>query len=221
MLKNVFGILVCSFAFISNTAAEQPQVKEILEYWFGNLNSAEDYPTVKAPIWFGGGEAIDNDIRTRFGELVISATKNELDTWKETPRGRLALIILVDQFTRNIFRGTPQAFEYDHIAQELTMEGLVKGDDQALYPVERAFFYLPLEHAENMELQEISVERFHSILADAPAEHIARFKSFEAYAWSHYDIIAKFGRFPHRNKILSRESTVEEIEFLKGPNSSF
>lgn len=216
------AIVVSSFGFtITSVEAEPPQIQEIMEYWFGSLSNPEEYPADKVMLWFSGKEEIDQEIRFRFEELVLAAANHELDYWKETPRGRLALIILLDQFTRNIFRGTSHAFAYDAIVQDLTIEGLIQRDDQALLPIERVFFYLPLEHAENMELQELSVKKFHSLLTAVPLEQLPKFNSFEDYAWRHYDIISKFGRFPHRNAILGRESTPEEVEFLKGPNSSF
>lgn len=222
-IKKITQVIICSFAFTTCAASieEPPQVQEILEYWFGPLQMGEVYPKEKAKLWFGGGEEIDKEIRHRFEEQVIAATKNELEPWKETPRGRLALIILVDQFTRNIYRGTPKAFAYDSIAQELTLEGLIQEHDQALLPIERVFFYLPLEHSEDIELQEMSVQKFHAILPSVPPEQASHFISFEDYARRHYEIIAKFGRFPHRNEILSRKSTPEEIEFLRDPKSSF
>jgi uncharacterized protein (DUF924 family) len=224
LMKKIIGMMICSFGLTTCAAAiEEPpkEAQEILEYWFGSLQTAEVYPKDKAKQWFGGGTAVDNDIRNRFEELVRAATKNELAAWKETAKGRLALIILVDQFTRNIYRGTPQAFAYDSIAQELTLEGIIQGHDQALFPIERVFFYLPLEHSENIEIQGMSVEKFHAILPAVPPEHASHFISFENYAQRHYEIIAKFGRFPHRNEILSRESTPEEVEFLKDPKASF
>lgn len=222
-IKKIIGVVICSFGFTTCSTAmqEPPKVQEILEYWFGSLQIGDIYPKEKSKLWFGGGDDIDKEIRNRFEEQVIAATKNELDGWKETPRGRLALIILIDQFTRNIYRGTPEAFAYDSIAQELTLEGLCKEHDLALLPIERVFFYLPLEHSENIEIQEMSVQKFHAILPAVPSEQSSHFISFEDYARRHYEIIKKFGRFPHRNKILSRESTPEEIEFLRGPNSSF
>jgi uncharacterized protein (DUF924 family) len=131
------------------------------------------------------------------------------------------LIILVDQFPRNIFRGTPEAFAFDSTAQELTLEGLNLGHDQALFPIERVFFYLPLEHAEIVKIQELSVAKFNQLASEAPITLKANFESSADYAVRHYVIIEKFGRFPHRNAILERDSTLEEIEFLKGPNSSF
>ncbi len=222
-IKKIIGVVICSFGFITCATAiqEPPKIQEILEYWFGSLQTGEVYPKDKAKQWFGGGDDIDKEIRNRFEEQVIAATQNELDAWKETPRGCLALIILIDQFTRNIYRGTPKAFAFDNIAQELTLEGLIQGHDQALLPIERVFFYLPLEHSENIELQEMSVQKFHAILSAVPPEQAAHFISFENYAWRHHEIIAKFGRFPHRNGILSRESTPEEIEFLRDSNASF
>lgn len=218
MFIKIFASILCVLSFSLSAAETQndPRIQEVLNYWFGDLKTADDYPKEKSRIWFSGGMAIDQEIRDRFGDLVQEAASHKLDEWKKTPRGRLALIILVDQFTRNIFRGTPEAFALDSIAQELTLEGLSLGEDQTLFPVERAFFYLPLEHAENLVLQKLSIAHFNKLAAEAPA-----FTSNADYAMRHYVIIEKFGHFPHRNAILGRDSTPEEVEFLKGPNSSF
>jgi len=215
-ITKILGALLCSFSWITAVTAIQPpsEAEEILDYWFGSLQAGAVYPMDKAKQWFAGGDNIDNDIRHRFEEQVIAATKHELDAWKETPRGRLALILLIDQFTRNIYRGTPKAFAYDSSAQELTLDGIIQGHDQALLPIERVFFYMPLEHSENRKKQELSVQKFHAILPDVPREQVSYFLSFEEHAWRHYDIIEKFGRFPYRNAILNRESTSEEIKFL-------
>jgi uncharacterized protein (DUF924 family) len=213
-------ILLSTFCLFSSCFAD-PRIDEILTYWFGDLPNAEHYPEEKSKIWFRGGEEVDQEIRSRFGELVEAAGNHQLDKWKETPRGRLALILLVDQFTRNIYRSTPKAFAFDSIARELTIEGLDEGADQKLFPIERTFFYLPLEHAENLEIQELSLVKFHELANSVPLALSETFKSFAHYAKLHQNIIEKFGRFPHRNVILERESTPEEIEFLKGPNSSF
>lgn len=211
----LFSCISC-FGQVQNESAEQ-----VLRYWFGELHSAEDYPADRGALWFGGSALIDQDIRDRFEDLVLQAQNHELDQWKETPRGRLALIILVDQFPRNIYRGTPHAFAFDPKAQDLTLEGIVMGDDLALFPIERIFFYLPLEHAENLSLQELSIEKFNQIVEDAPVSLTEVCKSYASYAWRHYEIVEKFGRFPHRNTILNRDSTPEEIQFLQEPNSSF
>ncbi|HEV8051172.1 MAG TPA: DUF924 family protein [Parachlamydiaceae bacterium] len=217
------ALILCFFCLATHLPAAQApqQAQEVLEYWFGPLQTADDYPEGKSKLWFGGGNAIDNDIRNCFGKLVEAAIRNELDAWKETPKGRLALLILLDQFTRNIYRGSPEAFAYDGIAQKLVLEGIAQGQDQSLLPVERVFFYLPLEHSEDMGIQKLSVEKFHSVISLVPAAQVSHFISFKDYAQRHYDIIAQFGRYPHRNAILGRKSTPEEIEFLKGPNSSF
>lgn len=213
-VRKFIGLCLFAFATSANATQEPAQAREILEYWFGPLKSADVYHD-NVKLWWEGGEDVDNEIRNRFGKQVTAATKGELDSWKNTPRGRLALIILVDQFTRNIYRGTPQAFAYDNIAQKLTLEGISKGDDKKLFPIERVFFYLPLEHAENLDLQKLSIQKFHDILSVAPKDQFKDFKSHEDYALEHYEIIKKFGRFPYRNEVLNRKSTPEEIEFLK------
>ena len=213
---SVFMIAGC-FASQNNDS----RIDEILTYWFGELQVPEDYPKDRSRIWFGGGIDIDQEIQNRFEHLVLAAANHELDEWKQHPKGRLALILLVDQFPRNIYRGTPNAFAFDLLAQELTLEGLDAKEDQELFPIERAFFYLPLEHAENLELQKLSVKKFNELSVYAPSSLTDVFQSHADYAWRHYVIIERFGRFPHRNSIIGRASTNEEIEFLKGPNSSF
>jgi uncharacterized protein (DUF924 family) len=216
-ISNVWNkALKYSFATIPLPISNDPRIQEVLTYWFGDLKSPDDYPENKSKIWFSGGSEIDEEIRNRFEPLVLEAVTHKLDEWKQTPRGRLALIILVDQFTRNIFRGTPQAFAFDPVAQELTLEGLDLGEDLELFPIERVFFYLPLEHAENLNLQEQSIAKFNTVAAEAPL-----LASYADYAMRHYVIIERFGRFPHRNVIIGRDSTQAEIEFLQSPNSSF
>lgn len=221
-MRLCFMFLCCLFHFVSGFAQNQIDSPElVLDYWFGNLRNAEDYPEQQSKIWFGGGPQVDQDIRERFEPLLLKAKNHELGHWKETPRGRLALIVLVDQFPRNMYRGTPEAFAFDQIAQKLTLEGLASKDDLKLFPVERAFFYLPLEHAEDLTLQKMSIEKFNQLEQDAPLALAPVFKSYAKYALWHYEIIAKFGRFPHRNATLERKSTDEEIIFLEQPNSSF
>lgn len=218
LLSTLF--ISCVFLFTTALQADalDPRIDQVLNYWFGELKSADDYATEKSKIWFGGGESVDNDIRNRFETLVVEASEHKLDNWITTPKGRLALIILVDQFPRNIYRGTPKSFAFDAQAAALTKEGLALGHDKQLFPVERAFFYLPLEHAENVEDQNLSVALF-TQLADAfPTQNN---HSNLDYAKRHQVIIERFGRFPHRNVILGRPSTCDEIEFLKTPKSSF
>ena len=179
----------------------------VLNYWFGHLDSAQEYPQKQSKIWFDGGVQIDQEIRERFEYLLIKAKNHELDHWNETPKGRLALILIVDQFPRNIYRGTKEAFAFDALDQALTLEGLDSGDDLQLFPIERAFFYLPLEHAEDLILQELSLEKFNQLAAIAPSSLKSVFDSFANYARQHYEVIARFGHFPHRNTILDRPAT--------------
>lgn len=222
-MKKLFTLVLCCVNFIASATEQQsdPRIDEVLTYWFGELSHENDYPQEKSKIWFQGGPEIDCEIRNRFESLVIAATSQELDHWKQTPRGRLALIVLVDQFPRNIYRGTPEAFAYDYMAQELTLEGIASKDDYNLFPIERTFFYLPLEHAEDLTLQVLSMTKFEELADYVDPSLTAIFESFANYAQQHYNIIKKFGRFPHRNTTLGRASTSEEVEFLKSPNSSF
>lgn len=200
--------------------AKEPCIQEVLDFWFGPLKNREVKSNDKNALWFGGNVAFDQEIRDRFEDLVLKASKRELDFWKKKPRGRLALLILLDQFPRNIYRKSPQAFAFDAIAQELALEGLAQGDDLKLLPIERVFFYLPLEHAENLQLQELSVTQFETLASNYP-ESQDQYHDYAEYARRHHAIIARFGRFPHRNTILGRTSTHEEVAFLKEPNSSF
>lgn len=224
MIKRMLSTLMfCIFNFASCFAAAQndPHINDVLSYWFGDLKSAEDYPQQQSNIWWEGSDDIDQEIRDRFGKLVNDAASHKLDGWKKTPKGRLALIILVDQFSRNIYRGTPQAFSSDPIARELTLEGINLGDDLKLFPIERAFFYLPLEHTEDLKVQELSVAKYKKLMTDAPASLTPIFQTWLDHAQQHYEIIKEFGRFPYRNEVLGRKSTAEELKFLEDPDASF
>ena len=149
------------------------------------------------------------------------AAAGNLNPWLAEPRGRLALIILTDQFPRNIYRDSPLAFSFDTKALAWSLHGIEQGHDQLLQPIERAFFYLPLEHSERLEHQEQSVHMFGELVPLVSAEQREIFEHYLSVAILHRDIIARFGRFPHRNRILSRSSTAEELYFLSQPGSSF
>lgn len=205
-----FAVFISCYAEIPKESPEQ-----ILHFWFTDLQSPNDYPEEQSKIWFNGGPEVDQEIRERFESLLVKAKNEELIQWKETPRGRLALIILLDQFSRNIYRGTAKAFAFDAMALQLALEGLELKEDLQLYPIERAFFYLPLEHAEDLSIQELSLEKFFQLAEQVPSTLEKIFHSYAKYAKSHYETIVKFGRFPHRNAALGRESTEEEIEFLR------
>jgi uncharacterized protein (DUF924 family) len=196
--------------------------EDVLTFWFGaDLDPSAPPPADRQRQWFGKDEAMDRSIRERFGADVKGAARGELDDWAKLPRGRLALIILLDQFTRNIHRDTPQAFACDHKALALCLEGMAQSHDRTLVPLERVFFYLPMEHAEDLAIQDRSVTAFDTLLAEAPAGSEKAFESFLDYARRHRDIIARFGRFPHRNAVLGRISSQAEIDFLAQPGSSF
>lgn len=197
-------------------------VQQILDYWFGN--SSDDLSVVNgfAKLWFGKDTQVDSEIRERFGELVASAATQGLLSGDEPVAERtLATIILLDQFTRNIYRGDARAFASDSIALDLALEALDAGIDQCLRPIQRVFIYLPLEHSENLAQQLRSIELFQRLAESVPEKCQPAFSSFLDYAVRHWEIVARFGRFPHRNQVLGRESTEEEAEFLKQPNSSF
>ena len=219
MKKLLYFLLI--FLGFQTLFALDPRAHEVLDYWFGSLDSPEIYPSDRLALWFGKNPRTDEEIRIKFEPLIIAAERHELDEWKETPRGLLALIILLDQFTRNVYRDTPQAFAFDPIAQQLSLHGISLCQDEALYPVERVFFYLPLEHAENLTLQELSVAKFDEIIEQSPPSVKPNVEQAAEYAYRHHEIIARFGRFPHRNKILGRPSTPEEEAFLEQPGSSF
>ena len=184
IFRILFLSTFCLFYFNFCVAATQndARINEILTYWFGDLQTPDDYPHDHSKIWFGGSVDVDQEIRSRFEHLVVDAANHKLDEWKQTPKGRLALILLVDQFSRNIYRGTPDAFAFDAIAQELTLEGLNLGQDRELFPIERVFFYLPLEHSENLEIQELSIAQFNELVACVMPSLTSIFKSYAAFS---------------------------------------
>lgn len=193
----------------------------ILSFWFGDSALALSSLDQRISLWFGKSEATDATIRERFGAAIEAASRRELDHFADSPRGRLALLVLLDQFPRNIHRGTPGAFANDARALSIALEGIEKGHDRELHPVQRLFFYLPLEHAEDLAMQERAVELCRALHNEAPPGWDRYFANFLDYAERHRDVIAKFGRFPHRNAILGRESTEAEREYLAQPGAGF
>jgi uncharacterized protein (DUF924 family) len=193
----------------------------VLEYWFGTVDLAADAIPSTTKLWFGGGPAVDDEIRQRFGALIESAGTGKIDDWAETPKGALALIVLLDQFTRNVFRGTPKSFAFDRKAREIAKAAIERGHDRACPAIMRTFFYLPLEHSEDLGDQNASVEKMRAA-AETTSGELRKFMDMGVdYAIRHQRIIERFQRFPHRNAILGRESTAEELAFLKEPGSSF
>lgn len=193
----------------------------ILDFWFGAHLSDSATAQAQRKLWWSKDATIDADMRTRFAALVDAAAAGDFSEWTATPRGQLALILLFDQFPRNIYRDTPRAFAYDARALQLAQDLVATNAHRSLRRIERVFCYLPLEHAESIDMQTLSVELFTVLAADAPEPERETFRGYVDYAVRHRDVIARFGRFPHRNRILGRQSRPEEVEFLKQPGSSF
>lgn len=194
---------------------------ELLDFWFGPLTDASSLDPVRAAHWFHDGRAWDMPIRTRFGVLVERAGRGELADWSASPRGRLALILLLDQCPRHVHRATAAAFASDRLAQAQALTGIVRGEDLTLHPIERLFHYLPLEHAEDAVLQAASVAAFTRLHAEAPPALQQQSAGWLDYAERHRAVIERFGRFPDLNMILGRQTTAAEQAFLGEPGSSF
>jgi uncharacterized protein (DUF924 family) len=198
------------------------EADQVLDFWFGTCGADGSLDPAKQKMWFGDGRQHDEAIRQRFGAVHARASRGELDTgWPESPEGRTALILLLDQFSRHIHRDSPAAFARDPAARRLVVSGLDQEVDRRLIPAQRAFFYMPLEHAEDLELQRLAVRCFDGLARTVAEPHRKEYERFLDYAQRHLDIIERFGRFPHRNRILGRSSTPVEVEFLKQPGSSF
>jgi uncharacterized protein (DUF924 family) len=202
----------------------------VREFWFGksltgplpgegNLASVAQILTRRASVWFESNPQArgqgDELIRSQFQALVERAGRGELSAWADSPRRRLSLIILLDQFPRQIYRGTRQAFAYDSQALNLTLSGMQSAADGALNIVERLFFYMPLQHTESTEVQDESVSNYRRLVAESPPELKSTFEESLESAEEHRAVIRQFGRFPHRNRILGRNSTPDEEAYLK------
>lgn len=198
------------------------QAGEILEFWFGDTRRDINTVSEWMPFWFGSGSDLDEPIRKRFAADVREAIAGGKEQWASSPNGCLATILLLDQFPRNIYRGTPQAFANDDKALALAQSGIINRLDGKLGPVEMAFFYMPMQHAENLAVQMQSVALYEALAESVPDMTKDIFnKGFAHYARLHRDIVLRFGRFPHRNKILGRESTPEEKDYLASDAPTF
>ncbi|ASC72855.1 uncharacterized protein XM38_038150 [Halomicronema hongdechloris C2206] len=192
------------------------RVEAILRVWFGDpTDPGSDYGQQRS-IWFKKNPEFDQTVRERFWDDYQQAAAGQLQPWRQQPRSCLALILLLDQLPRNMFRGHPQSFATDDQAREAAEYALDQGFDQQLLPVERLFVYVPFEHSENLAHQQRAVALF-AALSEAEPE----LSSTLDYAIRHRDIIQRFGRFPHRNGILNRATTTEEAAFLQQPGSGF
>lgn len=195
--------------------------ESVLAFWFGPAGSAAEVAGRQGKLWFGKTPENDRAVAEQFAATLLAAAAGKLDHWANTPRGRLALVIVLDQFPHHIHRDQPQAFATDPQALALSLDALAAGEDRQLAPIERVFLYLPLEHAESIEMQDRSVSLYEKLAREAAAGERALFDDFLDYARRHRDVVARYGRFPHRNAILERPSTDDELEFLKQPGSRF
>ena len=187
-------------------------VDAILDYWFGELDPQGLCIEDKQSLWFKSSEETDRYCKATFGKWVTAALEGELDHWRKTDRGLMALILLLDQMTRNILRGTPGAFSGDSQALSLAQGAIEEQRNLRLPAIYQVFLYLPLEHSEDIEYQEESVALFRALEVAQGTEAIA---GFTRYAIAHREVIALFGRFPHRNEILGRASTASELEYME------
>jgi uncharacterized protein (DUF924 family) len=199
----------------------EPLANEVLSFWFGAAAASIEAAQARSKVWFKADPAFDAELTRRFGGLPQRARAGELDAWARAPDTALARILVLDQFPRNLFRGTRDAFAFDDLAAAAAAEAIGLGFDARLHPLEASFVYLPFEHAESAQLQARAVACFEALQARAPQGLEAMFASFTDYAHRHRVLIERFGRFPHRNAILGRPSTAEEIAYLEGGAERF
>jgi uncharacterized protein (DUF924 family) len=194
-------------------------IKRVLDFWFSD--SELDSPRVDSRMdrWFGDDDnALNQKIRENFEVLVERASVGDLDGWTDTPDGRLALIILLDQFRRHIYRGTAAAFSHDERALKFSIEGTISGDYKKLSAIYRMFFFMPLQRSESLKIQEKSVAIFRALADSVSATMRETFLTAAHFAELRRDIVADFSRFPHRNPILGRENTAAESAYMAGNN---
>ncbi len=203
------------------TDDDQIRIDAILSFWFKEKELTAPQIDGRMDVWFGEDAMFDQEIEAEFAEDVEKASAGQLDHWAHTARGRLALIILLDQFRRNIYRGTAQAYAKDRTALRLCVEGAMEKKDKGLSPIQRVFFYMPLQHAESRKVQAKSVAIYNRLADAVSATYAETFMTIAHFAELHRDIVEQFGRFPHRNKALNRENTPEEEEYLAGDSPNF
>jgi uncharacterized protein (DUF924 family) len=202
------------------------EARTVRDFWFGKLPLSPEQLSRRMQVWFGDvspaqRQHMDAAIRDRFEPMIQEAAAGRLDSWADGPRRRLSLILLLDQFPRNIYRGTARAFAYDEQALGLAISGMQSGADAALNPVERVFFYMPLQHSEVREVQDESVAAYRRLVLEAPEPLKPTLAGCLDYAERHHQVIERFGRFPHRNELLGRATTKEEADYLREGGENF
>jgi uncharacterized protein (DUF924 family) len=203
------------------TDDDQLRIDAVIAFWFRTQELTAPQVDQRMDVWFGADDVFDHECKKEFADDVDSASEGKLDHWAHEPRGRLALILLLDQFRRNIYRGTADAFSKDRAALKLCVEGAMEKKDQGLAPIERAFFYMPLQHAESAKVQAKSVELFTKLAEAVSPTYRETFETMTQFAELHRDIVEQFGRFPHRNSLLNRANTAEEDEYLSSDSPDF
>ncbi len=200
---------------------EERKYELLWRFWFGSIEHTKEYFDQRMRLWFEKNHEFDSEIKERFLDWFEDLENWDLEKWKKYPRGTIALLILTDQVPRNAFRGTFKMFQYDSIARDLAVELCKSGKDLNYDLAERLFIYLPLEHSENLKDQDLAVQKFEDMLAEVSLSMRPIFQELLEYALRHRDIIYRFGRFPHRNQVMNRISSPDELDFLKTPGSSF
>ena len=203
------------------TDEDQQRIDEILSFWFKEQELSAPQIDRRMDTWFSEDPVFDHEIEKEFLGDIERALNGELNYWADEPRGRLALILLIDQFRRNIYRNTAKAFSKDKIALKLCVEGAMEKKDKGLTPIQKVFFYMPLQHAESAKVQAKSVELFTRLAESVSPTYRETLLTIAQFAELHRDIIDQFGRFPHRNELLGRENTPEEDEYLAGDSPDF
>ena len=203
------------------TDDDQIRIDEILSFWFMEHELSAPQIDGRMDTWFGEDPVFDEEVAKEFADDVERASVGKLDHWAHESRGRLALILLLDQFRRNIFRNTSKAFEMDKAALKLCVEGAMEKKDKGLAPIHRAFFYMPLQHAESRKVQAKSREIYQRLVKAVSPTYRETFETIAQFADLHADIVERFGRFPHRNKLLERENSSEEDEYLANDSPGF
>jgi uncharacterized protein (DUF924 family) len=203
------------------TDDDQVRIDAILSFWFMEQTLSAPKIDGRMDTWFGEDPVFDEEIAKEFAEDVERASDGALDHWAHEPRGRLALILLLDQFRRNIYRNTAEAFEKDRAALKLCVEGAMEKKDHGLAPIHKAFFYMPLQHAESRKVQAKSRVIYQRLAEAVSPTYKETFETIAQFAELHADIVERFGRFPHRNKLLERENSPDEEEYLTGDSPDF
>lgn len=203
------------------TDDDQIRIDAVLAFWFKEQELSAPQIDGRMDIWFGEDPVFDKEIAREFADDVQLASEGKLDHWAHKPMGRLALIILLDQFRRNIYRNKAEAFAMDKAALKLCVEGAMEKKDKGLTPIQRVFFYMPLQHSESRKVQEKSCQIYNKLADAVSATYKETFETVAQFAELHADIVKRFGRFPHRNTILKRKNSPEEDEYLSGDAPTF